>query len=360
MSSLRSKIDFRQLFGLQEDQKAYFPALTGVRGIAALMVYVHHFNPFEKNSLAYNLANELHIGVTLFFVLSGFLIAYRYFDAHDFDFRNYMLNRFARIYPMFFILTSLHFLYFGDTRFWRYLLNISFLKGFFDFFKFSGIAQSWSLTVEESFYVLAPFCFLLIRKHWIFLLLLPLLGMLIGVFLVSFFSEHIYYGFFYSYKFMFNYTFFGRCSEFFVGVGLALFYKKCNYQFPFQIFSYFGLVSLFFCVLFLSKNMFYASRQLIDRFFVPFLGIAPFYFGLLREKTLFSAFLGSQAMQVLGKSSYIFYLIHMGFIQYFISIYTNNMLFQFLMLLFLSVFMFLYIEEPLNTFFRRKFYFSKN
>ncbi len=51
----------------------YFNALTGLRAMAAYMVYAHHFNPIPKNYAVHGLVNELHIGVTLFFVLSGFL-----------------------------------------------------------------------------------------------------------------------------------------------------------------------------------------------------------------------------------------------------------------------------------------------
>ena len=137
----------------------YFNALTGLRAIAAYMVYAHHFNPIPKNYVLWNIVNEMHIGVTIFFVLSGFLIAYRYFDSSNFNFRNYIINRFARIYPMYFILTTLTFLpllYHDINNLHIYIYNISMLRGFFENFLFSGVAQGWSLTVELTFYLLAP------------------------------------------------------------------------------------------------------------------------------------------------------------------------------------------------------------
>src|SRR5690606_34174966 len=82
----------------------YFKPLTGVRAIAAFMVYLHHFNPITQNNnfkYPYLFINEFHVGVTLFFVLSGFLIAYRYSEMNNFSFKNYFVNRFARIYPMY-------------------------------------------------------------------------------------------------------------------------------------------------------------------------------------------------------------------------------------------------------------------
>src|SRR5215212_9295842 len=128
-----------------QGSNTYFPSLTGVRAIAAYMVFMHHYRPFDKSYYPKEMhlfTNELHIGVTLFFVLSGFLIAYKYFDLNNFNFRNYMINRIARIYPMYFILTTITFLsYFfikEQNSFHTviiYFANITFTRGFFDSIK---------------------------------------------------------------------------------------------------------------------------------------------------------------------------------------------------------------------------------
>lgn len=58
---------------------AYFPALTGVRAIAAYMVFIHHYKLFPGSFVGkrmFYFFNEFHTGVTFFFVLSGFFIAY--------------------------------------------------------------------------------------------------------------------------------------------------------------------------------------------------------------------------------------------------------------------------------------------
>jgi peptidoglycan/LPS O-acetylase OafA/YrhL len=73
----------------------YFPALTGIRAIAAYMVYIVHTDPFSVSKFGQNVFDffdEFHIGVTIFFVLSGFLIAYNYFDQEKLNFRNYLTN----------------------------------------------------------------------------------------------------------------------------------------------------------------------------------------------------------------------------------------------------------------------------
>ena len=54
-------------------------------------------------------------------------------------------------------------------------------------------------------------------------------------------------------------------------------------------------------------------------------------------------------MILLGKSSYIFYLIHKGFIPIFIDEYIwDNKLFLFVILNVISIILFKYIEEPAN------------
>jgi peptidoglycan/LPS O-acetylase OafA/YrhL len=48
---------------------AYIPALTGVRAIAAFLVFFHHANQAEFPFPLFRVLNEFHIGVTVFFVL---------------------------------------------------------------------------------------------------------------------------------------------------------------------------------------------------------------------------------------------------------------------------------------------------
>ncbi|MFX7824854.1 hypothetical protein ABTK20_20895, partial [Acinetobacter baumannii] len=88
-------------------------------------------------------------------------------------------------------------------------------RGFFDDLKFTGVSQGWSLTVEECFYFLAPFFFMHIKKRKLAFLYLPLILLSAGSLLVLIFSNVHFFGFFGNFKFMFLYTFLGRCIEFF-------------------------------------------------------------------------------------------------------------------------------------------------
>lgn len=349
----------------------YFPALTGIRAIAAFMVFFHHFNPVSKNILSgelYNFIKEFHIGVTIFFVLSGFLIAFRYMDDEKLNFRKYMINRFARIYPMYFLLTTFTFLvfYFFQQKnsaqdLSIYFLNITFLKGFFAELKFSGIAQGWSLTVEELFYISAPLFFIAIRKNKFSLILLPLLIIGLGLLIVSFAGDIGNQGFFRTNNFMFTYTFFGRCCEFFIGIGLSIFYKKYKDRLNTKWTTYSGIVIIIICILEMSlqkkgyKEGVPPIGILINNVILPFFGIALLFWGLLTEKTIIQKLLSTKLFVLLGKSSYVFYLIHLGVIQLFITNrISGNIYILFILINILSILLFKMLEEPINLYLRKK------
>ncbi|MEI4573026.1 hypothetical protein, partial [Klebsiella pneumoniae] len=46
------------------------------------------------------------------------------------------------------------------------------------------------------------------------------------------------------------------------------------------------------------------------------------FYGLINEQSWFKTFLSTATMQLLGKSSYIFYLVHIGFMAHFASLLT--------------------------------------
>ena len=213
--------------------KNYYPALTGVRAVAAWMVFAHHFIPFDRTSDAFlhNLTFELHVGVSIFFVLSGFLIFHRYQSVNKEGkwIWTYLRNRFARIFPLLFILTVITYV-FGDPKIRSgleiipaFLLNITLLNGYSDTVKFMGIAQAWTLTVEETFYILAPLIILMVGSKTR-LLFVPVIALVIG-FMLVFVSRNnqILFG---DEHFMLTYTFFGRCTEFCVGIFLAMTFRK--------------------------------------------------------------------------------------------------------------------------------------
>lgn len=90
--------------------------LTGVRWLAAFWVFIFHVNMGHRTPLTWlpwrlkNIVQQGPLGVTVFFVLSGFVLAYSHQrDFHHAIFRGksyyftFMLKRVARLYPVYLI-----------------------------------------------------------------------------------------------------------------------------------------------------------------------------------------------------------------------------------------------------------------
>jgi peptidoglycan/LPS O-acetylase OafA/YrhL len=346
----------------------YFPALTGIRALAAYLIFFHHFfnpeNVPEGIYLPSFLFGEMHIGVTFFFVLSGFLIHNRYakkFETGMSGFKPYFFARIARVVPVFLAITVLTFIVIPFLKVvtplkWGllFLLNVSLLKGFSDFTKFSGVAQSWSLTLEFCFYALAPVLFYLFRNQTIRYLLLSLFLLIICFFaadLTSRFSEGKLFGDIY---FFLSYTFLGRSFEFFAGCFLSFrlnVWKNFSSSFPFYtLVGGLGVLTSLLCLTFLREGDAFGVHHPIgigvNNFLLPVF-IVYFFRGLILEASIFQRFFSSKLMQLLGKSSYAFYLIHIGILESLFSyINLDNRLISFLAINMIAIFLYRFVEEP--------------
>lgn len=133
------------------------------RCLGIIMVLFAHskayFNPiFYKPLEAIGI-----LGVELFFTLSGFLIGSiiirELFETGDFYFlKRFYIRRFLRTLPLYFSILFFLFI-FNKTFHWEYLL---FLQNFTNSLFF--FPETWSLSVEEWFYLLIPILFLLVSK----------------------------------------------------------------------------------------------------------------------------------------------------------------------------------------------------
>jgi peptidoglycan/LPS O-acetylase OafA/YrhL len=385
-------------------QQNYFPALTGVRALAAYLVFISHYDyVFDEGfpHFVQRFFHEFHIGVTVFFVLSGFLITYRYYNSFHLTknwFKQYLKNRVARIYPMYFLLTTGVFIYYyftHDTGITKnfpsplllYGMNVLFVRGFFSQLWDTGIGQGWSLTVEECFYFSAPFVFYIAIKYKKFYVQ-PLAITALGFVLVLTCRNMDWYGFFGNFTFMMLYTFLGRCFEFFVGIQLALFMLNKGFNRTNKLkYTYIGFLLIFVFVgimatLPIPKNWVAGLQNpwgiILNNYFIA-ASIALFFYGLLTEQTVFKKLLANPFVELLGKASYIFYLIHLGYMANYIrhsfdwlndaaySLYDKwglnwvspfqfdqlNLIYAFIVLNGISIILFKFIEEPLNHYIRK-------
>ncbi len=394
----------------------YVPALTGVRAMAAYLVFISHYCYIFDDKFPHivqRFFGEFHIGVSIFFVLSGFLITFRYYNkftglTKDW-FLQYLKNRVARIYPMYALLTIAAFVYYFITKdpviiggakntgvnpVVLLILNITFIRGFFYQFWDTGIAQGWSLTVEECFYFSAPIIFLIAKRYNKFYIQ-PVVITLFAITMVFIFSHVNWYGFFGNFPFVLVFTFFGRCFEFFVGVQLARYVLKKGLTRTNRVkWTYLGFLLIFVCVFVMALQPIPAGWAaglespvgIITNNYFLCIAVAFFFYGILTETTHFKSFLQTPFIELLGKSSYIFYLIHLGWMDTLIKSACNNLndkvfnwydkwgvdwhspfeydtlnlLYAFIILNIISVTLFKLIEEPLNHYIRRSDFLIRN
>jgi peptidoglycan/LPS O-acetylase OafA/YrhL len=167
--------------------KIYFPGLNGLRFIAALLVIIHHIEQIKNLSGFQNHKQNTFVsvsgklGVVLFFVLSGFLITYLLLEEEKktktISIKNFYIRRILRIWPLYYLIVVLSFFVFSKLSFLqtdgysfifdnfsiKLILFILFLpnlaENIFPAVPYSS--QTWSVGVEEQFYLVWP---LLMKK----------------------------------------------------------------------------------------------------------------------------------------------------------------------------------------------------
>lgn len=146
------------------------PAVTTLRFVAALIVYVFHIHtrwPITDIKPLSVLFRQGAIGMSVFFILSGFVLALRYYDG--IGIRKYFANRFARIYPVYIVAALITVPYllrdFGPSSSSDWvsrlmlvvLVDLLLLQAWFpQLFEFWNNDGSWSISAEAFFYSAFP------------------------------------------------------------------------------------------------------------------------------------------------------------------------------------------------------------
>jgi peptidoglycan/LPS O-acetylase OafA/YrhL len=151
------------------------PGLDGLRAVAALLVAFSHLTSIGALSTLPALRTVLQqgaFGVTVFFVLSGFLITWlllREEAAHGaIDLKRFFFRRSLRILPpalvylaVMGLLTAVGVLAVGSRDLWY---SVFFVRNLYGVGGSPEVAHYWSLAVEEQFYLAWPFAFLLVTR----------------------------------------------------------------------------------------------------------------------------------------------------------------------------------------------------
>lgn len=152
--------------------------IDGLRAIAVLMVLVFHFDLAWKGKAGF-------VGVDVFYVISGFLITTiikKQLDDNSFDLRAFYISRIRRLAPAFFavlvmVMAAGAFLLFPDDLYelskqalasQTYIANFYYWRNI-NYFGLNAdnvlLLHTWSLAVEEQFYLVYPLFLLLTFRY---------------------------------------------------------------------------------------------------------------------------------------------------------------------------------------------------
>jgi peptidoglycan/LPS O-acetylase OafA/YrhL len=173
--------------------KKWSQELEGLRGLASLWVVLGHICILA--SFHFPILSDPAIGVDLFILLSGYLMAKNYVERKEKEpwtstatFKKFWLRRFFRIAPLYYMLLIIVIgfgNYFGEARdvighfysetqtnssrysdssFLNVFTHVTFLFGFLPKFSFNTVLPDWSIGLEMQFYFLFPFIMLAVMK----------------------------------------------------------------------------------------------------------------------------------------------------------------------------------------------------
>ncbi|MCC6289119.1 MAG: acyltransferase [Chitinophagaceae bacterium] len=301
----------------------YIKDLDGLRAIAAFMViFAHFFNSqnFHNYPLIYKIAGLGNSGVSLFFVLSGFVITRILLASLNSKtyFKSFYTRRILRIFPLYYFALlcyyylpylalnfNLHIghqypLGYTQVYFFTYLQNIATTFSW----QSSGPSHFWSLAVEEHFYIIWPAIIYLFYKVSI--------HKLIYVIYVIIALPVIIRGFMLYHNYNVEYFTLTRMDQLAMGSLLAIFEKEGKLHKRYQKFYYLAFlsgISLFVCC-------FFANDFFRDSFKHTAMGII--YFSAIAlviinspGSNFFSRFLNFRIVQYLGTISYGIYVWHL-------------------------------------------------
>ena len=352
----------------------YRPEIDGLRAVAILSVIFYHaqitiysFQPFKGG----------FVGVDIFFVISGYLITSiilnELITTKAFLFKNFYKRRIRRVLPalLFVMISSLPFAWIAlyPLDFVSFSKSIIYSLGFSSnfFFHYSGLEygspesiykpflHTWSLSVEEQYYIFFPFLMFIAFKYFKkYFFLILLLGFLLSLSFADWGSKN-----YPSLTFYFLHT---RFWELLAGSLLA--YMQINFSNMYQynllnkIFPSIGLFLIGYSVVFFNDNTSHPSLNTL----VPVIGASLVIWFTNKKNDVITKILSSRLFVGCGLISYSLYLWHypiFSFAHHF-GIDFNAAEVKLLLIalaIALSVFTYFFIEQPARKTIRFKLVF---
>lgn len=334
--------------------------LTFTRFLAAISIVVFHYGGksfvFNNDYVGF-LFRHADIGVSYFFILSGFVMILAYGEKPIINILDYLIYRFARIYPVYLLGISLVLLgqiLTQNIDFTGFILNIFMIQAWFPNKALSFNSPGWSLSVELLFYSIFPLFFnsiykkIKIEKIVLFVFLLWVFSQLGFNFLLSFDESYELL----TLKNFLIYNPLMHINEFLIGNVAALFFKKelkeKNQNFDFSIVAIILVVAL---ILKFPIGLNF-HNGLLAIFFIPLLILISLNNGLITKifKNKFCVFLGEISFGIYILQCPVFLLISAYSVNKYFNIdnVTTVFFIRLFILIGLSIISYVYIEKPMQ------------
>lgn len=309
-----------------ENKTKYIKGLDGLRALAVVMVLAYHLKiPFAKSGL---------LGVTVFFVLSGFLITRILIteieETHTIDLKNFWVRRIRRLIPavlsmavvIIFVSAVVNRVVFtkgckdfvasvlGFNNWWQIFNKVS-------YFEAAGapspFTHCWSLAIETQFYLIYPILLLLLarvvrgrkKRGKVFAIVSVLLAVVSMILMAVLYNPNgdpsrVYYG---------TDT---RAFALLIGAlaAIQLEYRIIKVRLPRKIWALIGSISLVILtcmMIFISSysSFLYYGGQAIVSLLAAFV-----VYAVTVSKSMLNKILGHNALKWIGDRSYSIYLWH--------------------------------------------------
>jgi peptidoglycan/LPS O-acetylase OafA/YrhL len=306
----------------------YRPDIDGLRAVAVLAVLFHHLN--------FPAAGGGFLGVDVFFVISGYLMGKLLFEeirtTHKISFLHFYERRARRILPALFVmmlmccalsyalLLPLDLLRFADSipGSLFFYANQHFLQNSLDYFlaqkTTSPLLHTWSLAVEEQFYLLLPLLLLIIMHRS-----QPSIRPLVIVMCLSL-ATGTAIGLHHPQTVFFGFSF--RLWELLAGVAAASLPNPFHYHRPRMagMLSVLALVLIVFYLVFASRFMMilFDRQDIIPIFILPLCAAVVLFIHIGESHTTLShRIMALKPLTGIGLISYSLYLFHWPLLKYF-------------------------------------------
>jgi peptidoglycan/LPS O-acetylase OafA/YrhL len=338
--------------------------LTSLRFFFALFVFFYHlffWNHQPGTFLQWVhdfIFKEGYIGVSFFFILSGFILAYNYgdkFKEGTATKEKFWMARFSRIYPLHFftliIAIALEFLYEPSGKLINYIIaHLTLIQSFIPYtdYNVSLNGPAWSISDEAFFYFMFPvLIFIRNKSNVLFNALLIILALVVIV------SGFLLKGDFAIWAMNFNPLF--RIVDFCIGISLFFLYR--NMSITVRQGNALELISIGLLVILFCFHSYVKGLLRISVYYWPAMALVIFSFAF--QKGYLSKLLSHPKMILLGEISFAFYMVHTLIIRLFMFLVGNyNNIFSIgvtlTLTLIASYFLHFYVELPFIKLLRGK------